>query len=111
MRGVWKFVDGHPRSASRNAGIARVETLVKMLDSESDDGDMHPLGTLNSKPSRDRASGPRNGRRLRLSEVAQVINVPPSRDDAMPEVGSWISFCRWNVEGDYLVVVPQQTTG
>ncbi len=84
---------------------------MKMRDSESDDGDMHALCTLNSEFSRDSASGPRNGRGLRLGEVAQVINVPPCHDHAVAEVGPWVPVCWWDVEGDHLVVVPQQTTG
>jgi hypothetical protein len=44
--------------------------LMKVLDSESNHGDVHALGTLSAEFLRDRPSGLRYGRSLRLREFA-----------------------------------------
>jgi len=43
VRSVWKLVHCHPWCSRRYAGIARVEMLVEMLNTEADDRHMNAL--------------------------------------------------------------------
>ena len=43
MRRVGQFIDSHPRSAGRDAGIPRVQMLMKVIATEADNRDVHTL--------------------------------------------------------------------
>ncbi len=82
--------------------------LVEMIAGEADHGDVDTFRPLAAKRPRD---GPRregDRRRLTLCEISEVIHMPLRDNQAVAEIGAWVSLGRWEMERDRLIVLPKQ---
>lgn len=103
-----KLIDSHPWRARWDAGISRVQMLMKVIHTEADNGDMHTLYAFGAQSA---GHGPRRAShrlRLPICEIGEVVDMPPRNDQAVTDVWTRVSVRRGQVESDDLRVFPEE---
>jgi hypothetical protein len=82
--------------------------LVEMRVTKPDHGDVYPLRTLGPERRRQPARGLWDAGRLGVAEIAEMVDVPSSEDEAVAEIGMRVLLKRRHVERDDVLIVPEQ---
>jgi hypothetical protein len=111
VRGLGKLIHSHPWRVGGDTGISRVQMLMKVLDAEADNGDVHTLHSFGAQRARHGSRGASHRLRLSICQIGEVIDMPPCDDQAVTDVRKRIGFRRRQVKGDDLDVFPQEPSG
>jgi hypothetical protein len=83
--------------------------LVEVRVTKPNHGDVYPLRALGTERRRQPARGLCNAGRLGLAEIAEMVDVPSSEDEAVAEIGLRVLLNWRHVERDDVLIVPEQS--